>query len=244
VIVVIGAALLRGEAPDGLAARAALAAAAAGSAVELITKVGDDPAGDALLLALARAKVGHVAVLRDPAFATGQRSPSDDVAPEVASEAAPEVARDAAPEVSPESAPKVAPEAAPEAAPERPPSPAAPTLEAADVGLALRYLTDYRVVVVVHPATAALLTEAAAAAGWGGAHLVVVVGPGDETPAGLPDDALVIAADSDMDDADGLGERLGRYVAAVDRGDATRAAFLELVAVAGAGNGSGADAET
>ena len=36
-IVVIGAVALRGEAPDGLAARAALAAAASGSAVELIT---------------------------------------------------------------------------------------------------------------------------------------------------------------------------------------------------------------
>ena len=110
------------------------------------------------------------------------------------------------------------------------------------MGLALRYLTDYRVVVVVHPATPALLAEAASASGWGGAHLVVVVGVGDETPPGLPDDALVIAADPEVDDADGLGERLGRYVAAVDRGDATREAFLLLVAAAEAGPGAGSGA--
>ena len=208
-IVVIGAAVLRGEAPDGLAARAALAAAAAGTAVELITKVGDDPAGDALLLALARAKVGHVAVLRDPAFATGQRSPTDDVAPDDI--------------------------------PASPPPPGAPILEPADVGLALRYLTEYRAIVVVHPTTSALLAEAADAARWGGAHLVVVVATGDETPPGLPDDALVLAADPEGDDADGLGERLGRYVAAIDRGEASAEAFREFVAVAGAGRGAGVE---
>ncbi len=205
-IVVIGSAVLWGDAPDGLAVRTALAAAASGAAVQLITKVGDDPAGDALLLALARAKVGHVAVLRDPAFATGQRSSTDDVAPE------------AEPEAEPESA-----------------SPPAPTLEAADVGLALRYLTDYRVIVVVHPGTPALLAEATAAAGWGGAHLVVVVGTGDEMPAGLPDDARVLAAYPILDDPDGLGERLGRYVAAVDGGEGTREAYLGFVAAAEAG---------
>jgi hypothetical protein len=214
VIVVIGAAGLRGEAPDGLAAGIALSAAASGSAVELITKVGDDPAGDALLLALAQARVGHVAVLRDPAFATGQRAPTDDVVPE---------------------------EETPGAS-----SPAAPTLEAADVGLALRYLSDYRVIVVVHPPTPALLAEATSAAGWSGAYLALVVGPGDDPPPDLPDDALVVAADPDADDADGLGERLGRYVAAVDRGDATREAFLGLVAAAGsasaaAGSGLGVE---
>jgi hypothetical protein len=209
VIVVIGAAALRGEAPVGLAARAALAAAASGTSVELITKVGDDPAGDALLLALARAKVGHVAVLRDPAFATAQRSPTDDVAPDDD--------------------------------PASPPPPGTPTLDAADVGLALRYLTEYRAIVVVHPTTPALLTEAADAARWGGAHLIVVVGTGDETPPGLPDDAIVLAAEPEADDADGLGERLGRYVAALDRGEASEEAFREFMTVAGAGRGAGVE---
>ena len=38
--------------------------------MELIGRAGDDPAGDAMLLALARASVGHVALLRDPARPT------------------------------------------------------------------------------------------------------------------------------------------------------------------------------
>ena len=54
-------------APAGLACGIALAAAAHGAAVELVGRTGDDPAGDALLIALAHAGVGHVARLRDPA---------------------------------------------------------------------------------------------------------------------------------------------------------------------------------
>ena len=57
VIVVIGGLGLRGSVeepePDGLAPAIAVAAAAAGARVELISKAGDDPAGDAALLALA-----------------------------------------------------------------------------------------------------------------------------------------------------------------------------------------------
>src|SRR4051812_42332685 len=67
-VVVVGVPVWRaGEArgPDGMAARIAIAAATAGAAVELVGRVGDDPTGDALVLALSRAGVGHVAVLRD-----------------------------------------------------------------------------------------------------------------------------------------------------------------------------------
>jgi len=54
----------------GRACEIAVAAAAAGSEVELVGRTGDDDAGDALLLALAGAGVGHVALLRDPARPT------------------------------------------------------------------------------------------------------------------------------------------------------------------------------
>ena len=69
-IVVIGAVHASGSgevAPAGLAAGIALAAAAAARAVELVARIGDDPAGDAVLLAFAAAGIGHVATLRDPA---------------------------------------------------------------------------------------------------------------------------------------------------------------------------------
>ena len=54
---------------------------------------------------------------------------------------------------------------------------AAPTIEAADLDLALRYLPDVRAIVLVAP-DASLLVVAVAAAGWSGGALVVV-GPID-----------------------------------------------------------------
>ena len=55
-----------GVRPAGLAAGIACAAAAAGGSVELVGSIGDDPAGDAVVVALGRAGVGHAALLRDP----------------------------------------------------------------------------------------------------------------------------------------------------------------------------------
>lgn len=215
-IVVIGALGLRGTidepAPDGLAPEIARAAAAAGARVELISKAGDDPAGDAVLLALAREGVGHVATLRDPARLTPVRprpdEPTDPADPSVDSEAA-----------AADPAGRAATAAADD--PE-------PTLDAADISLALRYLTDFEVLVAVHASTD-LLAEATAAASWSGARLVAVVEPDSDVPAGLPADALVVAAAAD--DAAGVGARIGRYAAALSRGDDAAAAYRELTAV-------------
>lgn len=215
-IVVIGSLGLRGTidepAPDGLAPEIARAAAAAGARVELISKAGDDPAGDAVLLALARDGVGHVATLRDPARLTPVRprpdEPTDPADPSVDSEAT----------ADPEGRAATAAQDDPE-----------PTLDAADIALALRYLTDFEVLVAVH-ASADLLAEAMAAASWSGARLVVVVETETEVPAGLPADALVVAAAAD--DAEGVGARIGRYAAALSRGDDAAAAYQELTAVA------------
>ena len=113
---------------------------------------------------------------------------------------------------------------APTATPEDP----EPTLEAADISLALRYLTDFEVLVAVH-SSADLLAEAVSAASWSGARLVVVVEPETDVPAGLPADALVVAAAAD--DAEGVGARIGRYAAALSRGDDAAGAYRELTAV-------------
>ena len=56
--------------PDGRACEIALAVAGSGARAEVVGRVGDDPAGDRLLIALALAGVGHAAVLRDPARPT------------------------------------------------------------------------------------------------------------------------------------------------------------------------------
>jgi len=218
VIVVIGSTALRGigpEArPDGLVADIARAAIDEGAQVELVSKVGNDPAGDALVVALARAGIGHVATLRDPSRPTVVRMADPtgvgglDPAP---AEAVDETAV---------------------AAP-------APVLEPADVALALRYVTDFGVVLAVHVAPE-VLAEAVAAAAWAEAHLVVVVEPGSAVPDGVAADSLVI----ELADADGAGPSdvaaagalLGRYAAAVDRGDDRSAAYAAMTAAAAAGS--------
>ena len=171
-IVVVGHPVLRapglGRGADGTAARIATAAAAAGRAVQLVGKVGDDPEGDRLLLALADAGVGHVALLRDPARRTPVLT-SDAPEPDDADDADdPDDTTDEPPRPTIE-----------------PPDPAdRPTLEPADVELALRYLTDYRVIVVAEPGRPDLVEVAAIAAGYGDSALVVIVAQGDDGPPG------------------------------------------------------------
>ncbi len=73
-IVVLGrptAAIVDGTVvPAGLAAEIALAAAAAGTQVELVGSIGDDDTGDAVTVALGRRGVGHAALLRIGGAAT------------------------------------------------------------------------------------------------------------------------------------------------------------------------------
>ena len=55
---------------DRLSAQICLEAARAGGQVELVGSVGDDAAGDDVVVALGRAGIGHAAILRDPAGST------------------------------------------------------------------------------------------------------------------------------------------------------------------------------
>ena len=178
----------------------ALAAAERGAAVELIGRAGDDPAGDALLLALARAHVGHVALLRDPARPTPVLAGGSD---DEESVTAPDVDAAATP---------------------GPPATPGPTLEAADVSLGLRYLPSYDVIVVTDDVTADVIPVAAEAAEFAGAHLVVLIGEGSAQPEGMPADALVLQAP--VEDLDGaFATLIGVYAAALDAGLSPEAAF-------------------
>jgi hypothetical protein len=105
----------------------------------------------------------------------------------------------------------------------------ASALESADVGLALRYLTDYRVIVAVHVADA-IVDQATAAADWAGAQLVLVAAPGAAIGARIPEGALVIEdeVDGPADDGTALAERLGHYAAAIDAGSTPAAAYAVL----------------
>src|SRR5215207_5958017 len=124
-IVVVGSPHLRFRASKQEAAGTAVgvgsAAATAGADVELVGKIGDDPAGEVVLLDLAARNVGHVAILRDPSRPTPETAEPDG---------------DAEPFREPDREQRSTNTAA------------GPTLEPADIELALRYLPDYRVLVV------------------------------------------------------------------------------------------------
>ena len=214
-IVVIGIPVLQpstGDAPGvatGLAAGIACAAAAAGARVELAGRVGDDAAGDALLIALARAGVGHAATLRDPSRSTPVHDaygPTDDGAPLVPLEA--------------DDASLDEPDAEPAAV--RPD--VAGGLDAGDIDLALGYLLDPRVVVVAQPLTDAGAAVVARAAAFSDASLVAVVAQDAPVPAVL-DGAIVF--EHDTAEGEAFATLVGRFAASLDAGTEASEAFGE-----------------
>jgi ribokinase len=200
VVVVVGSPHLRfrgsKQGAAGPAVGVGAAAAAAGADVELVGKIGDDAAGEVVLLDLAGRGVGHVAVLRDPSRPTPETAEPD---------------ADAEPFV--------------EGAGDEPQStdaPAGPTLEPADIELALQYLPDYRVLVVADTLTPASLEVVLAASRWSGAALVIIVPQGSE-PADIPGATILEAPEGDPDDA--FASVVGGYAAALDRGEEPAEAF-------------------
>ena len=208
-IVVVGSPIGRivdgAIAAGGSASRVALAAAAAGHAVQLVGRTGDDPTAEALVLDLARGGVGHVALLRDGSRATP-------LEPEPAIDLEPDDLDD----------PSKRPAGEVESA-------SAPTLDAADVDLGLRYLTEFAVVVLAEPAGPDVVRVVADAARWAEARLVLVVAAGGSVPDGLPADGIVFEA-PDID-PDGVFARLvGDFTAALDDGAEPEDAFRASVA--------------
>ena len=191
--------------PAGSVALAALGAAAAGATVQLVGKVGDDAAGDAVILGLAAGGVGHVALLRDPARPT----------PVMAAPDGEDLAADAG------SPPEIQP-ADPDAR---------PALEAADVELGLRYLTDFRAILVAEPLSDAIVRVAADAATYAGAELVVVTA--DAEPGDLPRSAVVLSVPRD-DPGGSFATMLGRIGAAVETGLSAGEALASAVSGLGA----------
>jgi hypothetical protein len=199
-----------GPTADGLPARIALSAAAAGRSVQLVGKAGEDPEGDAVVLSLASGGVGHVALLRDAGRPT-LRLP---VPVDLPGEAADFDPDQPAPADKPGEASADAP------------------LDAADVDLALRYLTEFSVVVLADPANADVLEVVADATGWAGARLILVVPPGQPVPDALPRD--VIAFEAPVGDADGaFATFVGTFAAALDEGDDPADAFRSSIEAEG-----------
>lgn len=211
-IVVVGSPLHlpgRENRPSGVAGIGpviARSAVAAGARVQLVGRVGDDPAGDATLIALAREGVGHAAILRDRAASTPIAGASDDGADEGPFAAV--AGQRGAAEVAPPLA-----------------------LEPADVELALRYLDEFRVLVVADPLGADGLAVAAEAAAYAEAALIVLVPDGTSIPD-LHREATVLGIpDADPDGV--FARTVGAFAAALDAGVAPAEALRAATAAAG-----------
>ncbi len=236
-ITVIGHLVLRpadsGEpdAVEGLAAEVAMAAAEAGASVQIVGKVGEDAAGDAVVLALGRARVGHAAVLRDAGHPT----------PILAAERADEEPGDAAVEeavsltealLAPADARPEAPTAASGGDGILPADPSErPSLDAGDVELALRYLGDVAVVVLADPLEPDAAEAVAAGAAYAGAQVVGIVPTGGSLPPSL---AAATVFEAPPSDPEHLFARLvAGYATALDGGQPAEQAFRGAVAGAG-----------
>ena len=220
-IVVVGGLAWRSGDPPGPAGRAceiALAAASSGAGVEVVGRAGDDATGDALMLALARAGIGHVAVLRDPSH------PTPVLPPRSAGDGAGSDSIDPALED---------PDADPVAEAGDTGRATGPRLDAADVSLGLHYLTAFGVLVVTEDAPEAVVPVAADAASFAGARLVLLV-TGDQdadTAHALPPDATVLSAPADDDGS--FARLVGAYAAGLDAGTEPSQAFEAAIAAVG-----------
>jgi hypothetical protein len=220
VIVVIGSPLYlpspdeRPSAAAGLAVGIAAAAAALDHEVQLVGRVGEDPAGDATLLALARSGIGHVAMLRDPAHPTAAVAPGSDETEDPAALADQAVAE----EVAGAGSTGIGP-------------PGTATLDRDDVELALRYLGGPSVIVIAEPLDPAALDVVYEAAAYAGASLVQLVGD-DVVPSPAPGGAIVLGAPAA--DPDGVFARtVGEFAAALDAGADPASALASAVAALG-----------
>ena len=106
---------------------------------------------------------------------------------------------------------------------------AAPTVEPADLELALRYLPDVRVIVVVAP-EAALLRVAVAGSSWSGATLVVL-GPldADATNVVESSDAILLEPPAHDPDATFAG-LVAAFARRIDAGEASADAWRATLA--------------
>jgi hypothetical protein len=230
VIVVVGMPAWRPAADEpgmgsaaGRAVEVARAAVASGAQVELVGKVGDDRDGDRLLIDLASIGVGHVAVLRAPGASTltlpavraldapAQPALEDDVSMLVTTVVDAEG-------VDPS-----------DGRTGWPPTAAANlSFEPADLELALRYLVDFRVVVLADALAPPVVPVVADAAAFADARIVAVVTPGSVPE--LPEQSTILEPPA-SDPAGEFARLVGTYAAALDRGeppeDAFRSATME-----------------
>jgi hypothetical protein len=178
--------------------------------------VGDDDAGDAILVALGQAGVSHAATLRDPANATPTWTALTE-----------EEAGTEGPLSDDDSDGRLTAG-----------FPAGLPLEAADVELALRYLTDFRVVVLAAGLDDATIRVALEAAVYAGAHVIRFDGVSQSsggsvgaTAGRAEPDVTVVAPSSGA--VGSFATLIGRYAAGLDGGQPPEPAFRDAVRLSG-----------
>ena len=202
----------------------ARACAAAGAAVQIAGKIGDDEAGNKVLLSLSRDGIGHVALLRDAGLATLVVPALDVADPDLE---APSVDAAWALETDDELAEAdtktlgdvEGPAESPSPDPRSRPSALAPE----DLDLALRYLVTFAVLVVAEPVVTETLAVAAEAASFSGAHLVVAARTADVPP--LSGEAVTVLEPPPADPDGDFAALVARYAVALDAGQPSAAAF-------------------
>jgi hypothetical protein len=114
----------------------------------------------------------------------------------------------------------------------RMPTSAEPRLDAADIELGLRYVSECRVLVIADTLDGPALAAAIDGARYHAAQLIVAA-PTDEMPdsTALPAEATVLAA-PDGDDV-AFAELVGRYAAHLDKGAGAADAWREALAATG-----------
>ena len=171
---------------DGLAALVAVATAGTGAAVQLVGSVGDDREGDEVIIRLGRARVGHAALLRDPAGRT------------------------------------------PVTGLEREP---VPRLDAQDVELGLRYLSEVRVLVLAEPLDGEAQAVALEGARYHGAEIIALVTSGSVPDPDLADAGTVLEAPPE--DLEAFVQVVARYAAGMEAGKSAAEAFREATDAVG-----------
>ena len=109
----------------------------------------------------------------------------------------------------------------------------APSLEPADLELGLRYVPDFRVLVLAVPEAPGLIVPAADAASFAGAHLIVISNERAHVET-LPERSTVLTAPRGEAGESALAGLVATYAVALDAGDDSIAAWRRARAAAGA----------
>ena len=109
----------------------------------------------------------------------------------------------------------------------------APLLEPADLELGLRYVPDFRVLILAVPEAPGLIAPAAEASSFAGAHLIVIGSPRTRVET-LSERSTVLTAPKGAEGESALAALVATYAVALDAGEVSTVAWRMAMAAAGA----------